>query len=95
MRNIQQGIFSEPLYSLDAEKLETDNGGYGFAPYVNAYFVVGDILFKKPMDYFDRKIITYEQLTRNFSDSRAIIGNTSFKTLTEQWKVNSVSHRLI
>lgn len=79
MRNIQQGIFSEPLYSLDAEKLETDNGGYGFAPYVNAYFVVGDILFKKPMDYFDRKIITYEQLTRNFSDSRAIIGNTSFK----------------
>ena len=79
MRKIQQGIFSEPLYSLNAEKLETDNGGFGYAPYVNAYYVVGDILFKKPMDYFDRQIITYEQLTRNFADSRAIIGNTAFK----------------
>lgn len=79
MEKIQNGIFSEPLYSLDSEKLATDDGGYGYAPFVNAYYVVGDILFKKPMDYFDRKIVTYEQLTRNFSDSRVVIGDQSFK----------------
>ena len=79
MPNIQNGIFNEPLYSLDAEKIATDNNGVAYAPYVNAYYVVGDILFKKPLDLFDRKLLTYEQLTRNFSDSRVIIGNKSFK----------------
>lgn len=79
MPSIQNGIFNEPLYALDAEKIPTDNGGSAYAPYVNAYYVVGDILFKKPLDLLDRKVITYEQLTRNFSDSRVIIGNKSFK----------------
>lgn len=79
MPKIQKGIFSEPLYALDAEEITTDNGGLAYAPYVNAYYVVGDILFKKPLDLLDRKIITYEQLTRNFSDSRVIVGDKAFK----------------
>lgn len=79
MSSIQNGVFNEPLYALDAEKIATDNGDFAYAPYVNAYYVVGDILFKKPLDLFDRKIITYEQLTRNFSDSRVVIGDKSFR----------------
>lgn len=79
MPNIHQGIFSEPLYNFDAESLVTSNGKTGYAPYVNSYYVVGDILFKKPLDLFDRKIMTYEQLSRNLTDARTIVGNQAYK----------------
>ena len=74
------GLFDEPLFHLDAESIETERSGeYAYAPYVLAYVAVGDILFKKPMDFFDRKIITEEQLSRNFSDLRSIIGTRVYK----------------
>ena len=80
MVQIGSGMLNEPLYALDAEKIQTEiEGEFGYAPYINAYFVVGDILFKKPIDVFDRKLLTFEQLTRNFSDSRIVAGNTSYK----------------
>lgn len=81
MPNIFQGVYSEPLYNFDAEILPTDHEGvYGYAPYVNAYYVVGDILFRQPQDFFDRKIITFDQLNRNFTDTRIIVGNRSYKS---------------
>lgn len=80
MRPIHQGVFSEPLYNFDAETVNTSNDRVAYAPYVNAYYVVGDILFKKPMDFFDREIITVDQLTRNFTDARTIIGNQAYKS---------------
>lgn len=80
MPKLYPGMFSEPLYELDAEKIQTEEAGeYGYAPYVNSYTVIGDILFRKPLDLFDRKIITTDELTRNYSDNRIVIGNKSFK----------------
>lgn len=77
---ILPGMFDAPLYHLDAESVETEiDGEYAFAPYVTAYAAVGDILFKKPLDFFDRKIITQEELTRNFSDLQTVIGTRAFK----------------
>ncbi|HGF9505773.1 TPA: hypothetical protein ACJEU7_003009 [Acinetobacter baumannii] len=80
MNPISKGVFDEPLYALDAETLPTDGNEVAYSPYVNSYYVVGDILFKKPLDLFDRKLITLGQLTRNFSDIRTIIGGNSFKS---------------
>lgn len=80
MPNLYQGVYSEPLYNFDAEIIPTDHEGiYGYAPYVNAYYVVGDILFRQPQDFFDRKLITVDQLNRNFTDTRMIVGNRSYK----------------
>ena len=80
MPKLHSGIFSETLYALDAEKISTEVADeFAYAPYVQSLYVVGDILFKKPLDLFDRKVITTEQLARNYSDSRIIIGNTAFK----------------
>ena len=80
MPNIYQGVYSEPLYNFDAEIIPTDHEGiYGYAPYVNAYYVVGDILFRQPQDFFDRKLVTFDQLNRNFTDNRMIVGNRSYK----------------
>lgn len=80
MPKLHHGMFSEPLYALDAEKIQTEVvGEFGYAPYVNSYTVIGDILFRKPLDLFDRKIITTDELTRNYSDRRVVIGNKVFK----------------
>lgn len=81
MPNLYQGVYSEPLYNFDAEVIPTNvEGVYGYAPYVNAYYVVGDILFRQPQDFFDRKLITFDQLNRNFTDTRLIVGNRSYKS---------------
>lgn len=80
MQVIHSGMFSEPLYNLDAEKLPTDiEGKYTYIPYVNAFTVRGDTLFKKPLDFFNRKMLTTQQLNRNISDSRVIINTVSVK----------------
>lgn len=80
MPNIYQGVYSEPLFNFDAEIIPTDHEGvYGYAPYVNAYYVVGDILFRQPQDFFDRELVTFDQLNRNFTDNRVIVGNRSYK----------------
>lgn len=80
MPKLHQGMFSEPLYALDAEKVQTQAvDEFGYAPYVNSYAVIGDILFRKPLDLFDRKLITTDELARNYSDNRIVIGNKSFK----------------
>ncbi len=80
MPKLYAGVYSEPLYNLDAEVIPTNiEGTYGYSPYVNAYYVVGDILFRQPQDYFDRSLITLPQLTRNLTDTRVIIGDRSYK----------------
>lgn len=80
MSKIHHGMFSEPLYALDAEKIETNlSGEFAYSPYVKSYNVVGDILFQKPLDLFDRKLITFESLGRNFSDIRTIVGTREYK----------------
>lgn len=80
MPNLHQGMFSEPLYALDAEKIQTEfDGEFGYAPFVNSYTVIGDILFKKPLDLFDRKLVTIGELTRNYSDQWLVSGNKAFK----------------
>lgn len=80
MPAIATGMFSETLYLLDAEKISTEIADeFAYAPFVQSYYVVGDILFRKPLDLFDRKIITADELSRNYSDSRLIIGNQAIK----------------
>ena len=77
---IHKGMFDEALYSFNAEKVKTDiEDQFGYSPYVNSFVLVGDILFKQPLDLFDRKLITSESLFRNFSDLRVVIGNKSYK----------------
>lgn len=81
MQIIHSGMYDEPLYNLDAEKLETDiSGKYAYIPYVNAFIVRGDTLFKKPLDWFNRDVLTTQQLTRGLSDSRIIVDNISAKS---------------
>lgn len=80
MPKLYSGMFSETLYALDAEKIRTEiPDEFAYAPFVQSYYVVGDILFRKPLDLFDRKLITSDELTRNYSDSRIILGNTALK----------------
>lgn len=80
MPKLYSGMFSETLYAFDAEKISTEVGDeFAYAPFVQSYYVVGDILFRKPLDLFDRKIITTDELSRNYSDSRIIVGNTAIK----------------
>lgn len=80
MPKLHNGMFSETLYGLDAEKISTEVADeFAYAPFVQSYYVVGDILFRKPLDLFDRKIITMSELERNKSDSRIIVGNTALK----------------
>lgn len=80
MPKLHQGMFSETLYGLDAEKISTEVADeFAYAPFVQSYYVVGDILFRKPLDLFDRKIITMGELERNRSDSRIIVGDTALK----------------
>lgn len=65
---IHKGMFSENLFALDAETALTDSGYVGYLPYVKSYTLIGDILFEKHFDGFDRNVITSPQLTRGFSD---------------------------
>lgn len=70
---LHQGMFNEPLYFFDAEKAGTDiEGKFGYAPFVSAYYVVGDILFNKPLDLFDRQLVNSRSLHRNFSKIQII-----------------------
>lgn len=71
---IYSGIFSENLYSLDAEKALTQTGYVGYLPYLKAYTLIGDILFEKHIDGFDRNAVTSAQLTRGFSNLQIFDG---------------------
>lgn len=79
MPMLYSGMFSEPLYHLDAEATATDiPGKFAYAPYVNAFYVVGDILFQQPLDLFDRQLVTTKSLLRHMYDVQIIVGNQSY-----------------